>query len=111
LRGDTSFGAGAARPAGGGGGGGGWVGGLGARGGRAGAVFPELFGWGGAGGACGVVGPGAEHGIGGGIGAGGEARWATVYASVADVEATLAGAESLGATRLYGPNQVDDHTE
>jgi len=34
-----------------------------------------------------------------------------VYASVADVEATLARAESLGATRLYGPNQLDDHTE
>ena len=49
-------------------------------------------------------------GIGGGIGAGGEARWATVYASVEDVEATLARAEGLGATREYGPNPVDDHT-
>jgi hypothetical protein len=62
-------------------------------------------------GAYGLVGPGAANGIGGGIGAGGEARWVTVYASVADVEATLARAESLGATRVYGPNQVDDHTE
>jgi len=50
-------------------------------------------------------------GIGGGIGAGGENRWATVYASVPDVEATLARAESLGGTRVYGPNPVDDHTE
>jgi uncharacterized protein len=45
------------------------------------------------------------------IGAGGEARWVTVYAAVADVEATLAKAASLGATRMYGPNPVDDHTE
>ena len=71
------------------------------------AFYAELFGW--------TVGQGAygqvAAGIGGGIGAGGEARWVTVYASVADVEATLARAESLGATRLYGPNQVDDHTE
>ena len=63
------------------------------------------------GGAYGQVGPGAAHGIGGGIGAGGETRWATVYASVGDVEAALARAEALGATRVYGPNQVDDHTE
>ena len=53
----------------------------------------------------------AAHGIGGGIGAGGEARWATVYAAVEDVEAALARAEALGATRVYGPNPVDDHTE
>jgi hypothetical protein len=61
--------------------------------------------------AYGLVGPGADHGIGGGIGAGGDTRWATVYASVEDVEAALARAEALGATRVYGPNQVDDHTE
>jgi predicted enzyme related to lactoylglutathione lyase len=35
----------------------------------------------------------------------------TVYAAVADAEATLVRAESLGATRVYGPNPVDDHTE
>ena len=34
-----------------------------------------------------------------------------MYAAVGDVEAALAKAETLGATRLYGPNQVDDHTE
>ena len=62
------------------------------------------------GGAYGQVAPGAANGIGGGIGAGGETRWATVYASVGDVEAALARAEALGATRVYGPNQVDDHT-
>jgi predicted enzyme related to lactoylglutathione lyase len=36
--------------------------------------------------------------------------WATVYAGVGDVEATLGRAEGLGATREYGPKQVDDHT-
>jgi predicted enzyme related to lactoylglutathione lyase len=44
-----------------------------------------------------------------GIGAGGEARWATVYASVADVERALARAEALGGTRVYGPLDVDGH--
>jgi predicted enzyme related to lactoylglutathione lyase len=84
---------------------------LGADAARSQAFYAELFGWAVPKDAYGQVGPGAEHGIGGGIGAGGEARWATVYASVADVEATLTKAESLGATRVYGPNQVDDHTE
>jgi uncharacterized protein len=84
---------------------------LGADAGRSQAFYAELFGWTVPGGAYGQVGPGADHGIGGGIGAGGETRWATVYASVGDVEATLARAETLGATSVYGPNQVDDHTE
>jgi predicted enzyme related to lactoylglutathione lyase len=30
---------------------------------------------------------------------------------VADVEQTLAAAERLGATRVYGPNAVDDHMQ
>jgi predicted enzyme related to lactoylglutathione lyase len=80
---------------------------LGADAGRSQAFYAELFGWEVPGGAYGQV----VAGIGGGIGAGGSARWATVYAQVGDVEATLAGAEALGATRVYGPNQVDDHTE
>ena len=85
---------------------------LGADAGRSQAFYAELFGWTvPRGDAYGLVGPGAAHGIGGGIGAGGETRWATVYASVGDVEAALARAEALGATRVYGPNQVDDHTE
>jgi uncharacterized protein len=84
---------------------------LGADAGRSQAFYAELFGWTVPAGGYGQVAPGADHGIGGGIGAGGEARWATVYASVGDVEATLARAEALGATRVYGPNQVDDHTE
>jgi uncharacterized protein len=80
---------------------------LGADAARSQRFYAELFGWEVPSGAYGQV----AAGIGGGIGAGGEARWATVYAAVADVEATLAEAESLGATRVYGPNPVDDHTE
>jgi uncharacterized protein len=85
---------------------------LGADAGRSQAFYAELFGWDvPRGDAYGLVGPGAAHGIGGGIGAGGETRWATVYASVDDAGTALARAEALGATRVYGPNQVDDHTE
>ena len=84
---------------------------LGADAGRSQAFYAELFGWTVSQSAYAQVGPGGAHGIGGGIGAGGEDRWATVYASVGDVEAALARAEALGATRVYGPNQVDDHTE
>ena len=79
---------------------------LGADAGRSQAFYAELFGWAVPEAAYGMV----TAGIGGGIGAGGEARWATVYASVEDVEATLARAQGLGATREYGPNPVDDHT-
>jgi hypothetical protein len=79
---------------------------LGSDAGRSQAFYRELFGWEVPGGAYGQV----TAGIGGGIGAGGEARWATVYASVADVEECLARAEGLGGTRVYGPKPVDDHT-
>jgi uncharacterized protein len=108
----TSEGAAAAaqRPSDGGGAAVDWFEVLGADAGRSQAFYAELFGWTVPGGAYGQVAPGAAHGIGGGIGAGGEDRWATVYASVGDVEAALARAEALGATRVYGPNQVDDHT-
>jgi predicted enzyme related to lactoylglutathione lyase len=51
-----------------------------------------------------------EGAIGGGLGGGGESgTWATVYANVPDAEATLAKAEKLGGTRVYGPDKVDDH--
>jgi predicted enzyme related to lactoylglutathione lyase len=79
---------------------------LGSDAGRSQAFYAELFGWEVPSGAYGQV----SAGIGGGIGAGGEAGWATVYAAVGDVETTLGRAEGLGATREYGPNQVDDHT-
>ena len=80
---------------------------LGADAARSQRFYAELFGWKVTEGAYGQL----VAGIGGGIGAGGDARWVTVYAAVADAEATLARAESLGATRVYGPNPVDDHTE
>ena len=51
-------------------------------------------------------GPGS---VGGGLGAGGDNVWATLYARVPDVEATLARAEKHGGTRVYGPMAVDDH--
>jgi predicted enzyme related to lactoylglutathione lyase len=51
-------------------------------------------------------GPGS---VGGGLGAGGDNVWATLYARVPDVEATLARAEQHGGTRVYGPMAVDDH--
>jgi hypothetical protein len=51
------------------------------------------------------------RGIQGGLGAGGDNRWATVYASVPDVEQTLAQAERLGVTRVYGADAVDDHMQ
>jgi uncharacterized protein len=80
---------------------------LGADAGRSQAFYRELFGWEVPEGAYGQV----TAGIGGGIGAGGDNRWATVYASVPDVEECLARAGALGGTRVYGPNPVDDHTE
>jgi uncharacterized protein len=47
-------------------------------------------------------------GIGGGIGAGPEGYdgHVTFYVQVPDVEAALAKAESLGGTRMMGPDQV-----
>ena len=78
---------------------------LGADAGRSQAFYAELFGWTVPGGAYGQVSPEGGRGIGGGIGAGGAQRWATVYAGVADVEAALARAEALGGTRVYGPDR------
>jgi predicted enzyme related to lactoylglutathione lyase len=74
--------------------------------------YGDLFGWA----ATGSVAagyrlvPAEEAGIGGGLGGGAGQVWATLYAKVPDVEAALAKAERLGGSRLYGPNQVDDHT-
>ena len=68
--------------------------------------YSELFGWtvadsGNPG--YGMADTGAGQGIQGGLGAGGGNHWATIYASVPDVEQTLAKAESLGGSRIYGP--------
>jgi predicted enzyme related to lactoylglutathione lyase len=47
-------------------------------------------------------------GIGGGVGVGseGSAGHVTFYVEVPDVEAALAKAESLGGTRVWGPDEV-----
>jgi uncharacterized protein len=76
--------------------------------------YADLFGWtvdttGSPGYA--MVDTGAGRGIQGGLGSGEQAQWATIYASVADVEQTLARAEKLGGSRVYGPRPVDDHMQ
>jgi hypothetical protein len=52
-------------------------------------------------------------GIGGGVGAGppGYAGHVTFYVEVPDVEAALAKAESLGGTRVMGPERIMDQVE
>jgi len=51
--------------------------------------------------------PGSEYGIKGGIGTGPEGQsYTTVYASPADLEATLAKAEALGATTVMPPTAM-----
>jgi predicted enzyme related to lactoylglutathione lyase len=72
------------------------------------AFYRELFGWNvDASGtpSYAMVDTGAGRGIPGGIGAGEgtDARWATVYAQVPDIERALERAEELGGTRVYGP--------
>lgn len=47
-------------------------------------------------------------GISGGLGSGEESRWATVYATVPEVEKALSRAEELGGARVYGPTAVDE---
>ncbi len=83
---------------------------LGADAGRSQAFYAELFAWAVPEGAYGQVFPDGGRGIGGGIGAGGDDRWATVYAGVDDVEAALARAEGLGGTRVYGPVEAGGQT-
>ena len=52
-------------------------------------------------------------GIGGGVGTGPEGYpgHVTFYVEVPDVEAALANAESLGGSRVMGPEKVGDETE
>jgi uncharacterized protein len=52
-------------------------------------------------------------GIGGGVGVGPEGYpgHVTFYVEVPDVEAALARAESLGGTRVMGPEQIMDQVE
>ena len=89
---------------------------LGSDSGRTQRFYTELFGWtvGGADSSApsyGMADTGAGRGIQGGLGASEENHWATIYASVPDVEQTLAKAESLGGSRIYGPMAVDDHMQ
>jgi uncharacterized protein len=96
------------RPSGGDGAAVDWFEVLGADAARSQAFYAELFGWTVPGGAYGQVRPHGDRGIGGGIGAGRTERWATVDAGVDDLEATLARAESLGGTGVYGPIQAGE---
>jgi predicted enzyme related to lactoylglutathione lyase len=78
--------------------------------------YAEMFGWTIGGDpdtppGYGLADTGTERGIQGGLGASEQNRWATIYASVPDVEQTLAKAESLGGSRIYGPMAVDDHMQ
>jgi uncharacterized protein len=86
---------------------------LGSDAGRTQGFYTEMFGWTiteGEGG-YGLVDTGVGRGIQGGIGTAGDTRWATIYASVPDVEDALAQAEKLGGSRVYGPMAVDDHMQ
>jgi hypothetical protein len=68
--------------------------------------YADLFGWtldDPAGTGYATVDTGAGRGIYGGIGGGAGARWATVYAQVADVDAALGRAEKLGGSRIAAP--------
>jgi predicted enzyme related to lactoylglutathione lyase len=77
--------------------------------GRTQRFYTELFGWtiggedAGSTPSYGIADTGAGRGIQGGLGAGSHGQWATIYAQVPDVEQALAKAESLGGTRIYGP--------
>ena len=78
------------------------------------AFYGELFGWAfdEARAGYGLVDTGTGRGVSGGVGTSDRGtRWATVYASVDDVERYLARAEELGGKREFGPIDVDDHTQ
>jgi uncharacterized protein len=87
---------------------------LGADADRSRRFYAEIFGW-----QASQAGPGyamidtcTSRGIKGGMGAAADqGSWATVYASVPDVEAVLTRAVELGGAREYGPNPVDDHMQ
>ena len=87
---------------------------LGADADRSQRFYAEIFGWQAtaAGTGYATVDTGTSRGIKGGLGvAADQGSWATVYASVPDVEAVLARAVELGGEREYGPNPVDDHMQ
>jgi uncharacterized protein len=86
---------------------------LGADAGRSQRFYAEIFGWKTAATGSGyqMVDTGTARGVRGGIGTAEPGSWATVYASVADVAATLARATELGGTPEYGPVPVDNHMQ
>ncbi len=90
---------------------------LGSDAGRTQRFYADLFGWtiggedSGSTPSYGMADTGAGQGIQGGLGSSEDNHWATIYASVPDVEQTLAKAESLGGTRVYGLMAVDDHMQ
>jgi uncharacterized protein len=87
---------------------------LGADAARSQRFYAEIFGWAAssAGPGYAMVDTGTPRGIRGGLGVvADQGTWATVYASVPDVEAVLARAAELGGAREYGPNPVDDHMQ
>jgi predicted enzyme related to lactoylglutathione lyase len=84
---------------------------LGSDGGRTKRFYADLFGWSVGTEGYAMVDTGAGRGIHGGLGSSEDGHWATIYASVPDVEQTLAKAESLGGSRIYGPMAVDDHMQ
>jgi predicted enzyme related to lactoylglutathione lyase len=57
--------------------------------------------------------PDGSFGIGGGVAGGyeGVEGYVTFYVAVPDVEAALVKAESLGGTRVMGPQKVSDEVE
>jgi uncharacterized protein len=76
--------------------------------------YAEIFGWQAksAGPGYAMIDTGTSRGIHGGMGAATDhGSWATVYASVPDVEGVLTRAVQLGGAREYGPNPVDDHMQ
>jgi predicted enzyme related to lactoylglutathione lyase len=85
---------------------------LGPDAGRTQSFYRELFGWGvDENTDYAMVDTGAGRGAAGGIGGGDpDAKWATVYAQVGDVEKYLTKAEELGGQRVYGPRDVGEGT-
>lgn len=76
--------------------------------------YAEIFGWQAEATVPGyaMIDTGTSRGIRGSMGAVPDhGCWATVYASVLDVERALTRAVELGGAREYGPNSVDDHMQ
>jgi uncharacterized protein len=73
--------------------------------------YAEIFGWQPTAevGGYRMIDTGSDRGIRGGIGAGQDGTWATVYARVPDVQAAITRAGELGGSRVYGPVAMGEH--